>query len=156
MLETHSATADDAALISAHRKSMFADMGGTPDAILETMRRACEPWVARAIAEGKYLGWIIRDDGRPVASAGLLILDWAPHPLDPEGTSRGYLLNVFVEPEYRRRGLAHRLVELCLAEARRRGIRVVTLHASEAGRRIYEGFGFTANNEMLFSAPAEE
>ena len=45
---------------------------------------------------------------RSVASAGLLILDWPPHPFDPEGELRGYLLNVYVEPEYRKRGLAHR------------------------------------------------
>jgi ribosomal protein S18 acetylase RimI-like enzyme len=58
-----------------------------------------------------------RDDGdRPVASAGLLILDWPPHPFDPEGELRGYLLNVYVEPEYRKRGLAHELVERCMAK----------------------------------------
>jgi GNAT superfamily N-acetyltransferase len=107
--------------------------------------------------EGKYYGWIATDAGRPtrpVASAGLLILDWPPHPFDPEGELRGYLLNVYVEPEYRKRGLAHQLVERCMAEARRRGIRVVALHSSQAGRPIYERFGFHATNEMMYAEPA--
>src|SRR3984957_17851919 len=107
MLETRSATAEDAELIAAHRRAMFAAMGSTPDSVLDAMSRNFTPWVARTIGEGRYAGWVTTDDGRPVASAGLLILDWPPHPLDPAGEHRGYLLNVFVEPDYRGRHLAH-------------------------------------------------
>ena len=119
------------------------------------MSRSFEPWVARMIAESKYASWIASDDGRPIASAGLLILDWPPHPLDTSGDHRGYLLNVFVEPEYRKRGLAHALVDLCLAEARRRRIRVVALHTSDQARPIYEAFGFRSTNEMFYVEPVE-
>ena len=149
MLETRAATITDAALISSHRRAMFAAMGGYDEALLDGIRRASEAWVDRMIAEGKYLGWITADEGRAIASAGLLILDWPPHPFDPVGEKRGYLLNFFVDAEYRRRGLARALVELCLAEARRRSIRVVSLHASAEGRPVYEQLGFRATNEML-------
>ncbi len=70
------------------------------------------------INEGKYIGWLTEDEGKVVAGAGLLLLDWPPHPLDPRSTQRGYLLNVYVEPEYRRRKLASHLIEYVLAEAR--------------------------------------
>ena len=72
------------------------------------------------ISQDKYLGWIFLNDQKPIASAGLMIMDWPPHPLDPDGESRAYILNVFVEPDFRRRGLARELLRLCLAEARRR------------------------------------
>jgi ribosomal protein S18 acetylase RimI-like enzyme len=62
---------------------------------------------------------------------------------------------VYVEPEYRKRGLAHELVERSMAEARKRGIRVVTLHSSPAGRSLYERLGFHATNEMMHTEPAE-
>jgi GNAT superfamily N-acetyltransferase len=150
MLETRIATPADAPLIAAHRRAMFADMGGADPSTLDAMTRSFEPWVACKIAEGKYLGWITEDTGTPVAGAGLLILDWPPHPFDPAGEHRGYLLNVFVEPDYRKRGLAHALVERCLAEAHRLNLRVVALHSSDAGRRIYEAFGFRASNEMFY------
>ena len=154
MLETRMATAADAALISAHRRAMFADMGGRDESVLDGMCRSSEPWVARMIGEGKYVGWMIRDGQSSIASAGLLILDWPPHPLDPTGEHRGYLLNVFVEPDYRRRGLARQLVQHCMAEAARRKIRVVTLHASDAGRPLYEALGFHTTSEMLYAEPA--
>jgi ribosomal protein S18 acetylase RimI-like enzyme len=149
MFETRLAEIADAALISAHRRAMFADMGGNPDSALTEMARNAESWVAKMIAAEKYFGWITQHDGQPVASAGLLILDWSPHPFDPAGQHRGYLLNVFVDPEFRRKGLAHDLVGRCMAEARRRRLRVVALHSSVAGRAIYEALGFRATNEML-------
>jgi GNAT superfamily N-acetyltransferase len=155
MMETRLAIPADAPLISAHRRAMFADMGGAAPTTLDAMTRSFEPWVARKIAEGEYIGWITESDSRPVAGAGLLILDWPPHPFDPAGEHRGYLLNVFVEPQYRKRGLAHALVERCLAEARCRGLRVVALHSSDAGRRIYEALGFRPANEMFYVEQVE-
>jgi ribosomal protein S18 acetylase RimI-like enzyme len=155
MQETRKATAADATLLTRHRKAMFADAGESPEAALDEMSRHFEPWVARMIAAGKYSGWITYSDDFAVASAGLLVLDWAPHFLDPAGEQRGYLLNVFVEPEYRRRGLARALVETCVAEARSLGIRVIVLHATNAGRGLYEGLGFRASNEMRYVAPVE-
>jgi ribosomal protein S18 acetylase RimI-like enzyme len=155
MLVTRAATTDDAILIAAHRRAMFADIPDSQDADLDTMTCNFEPWVARMIAADRYAGWIVSEAERPIASAGLFILDWPPHPFDPQGEQRGYVLNVYVEPQYRRRGLAHDLTEMCMAEAQRRGIRVITLHASDAGRPIYEGMGFKASKEMMYLKPAE-
>jgi ribosomal protein S18 acetylase RimI-like enzyme len=107
------------------------------------------------IAKGKYSGWITEDNTRRVASAGLLVLDWPPHPFHPAGEHRGYLLNVFVDPEFRRRGLAHALVDRCLAEAHRRHLRVVALHSSDAARSLYEALGFRATNEMFYVEQVE-
>ena len=159
MLATRLATAADAPLIAAHRRAMFEDMGSASPSTLDEMTRSFKPWVERKIAEGKYLGWITEDTTEggttPVAGAGLLILDWPPHPFDPTGEYRGYLLNVFVEPAYRKRGLASSLVQECLAEAHRLNLRVVALHSSDAGRPIYEALGFRPTNEMFYVEPIE-
>jgi ribosomal protein S18 acetylase RimI-like enzyme len=155
MLETRTATAADAGLITHHRRRMFVDAGRADNQVLDVMARNFEPWVAKAIDDGKYIGWLTSDGDRVVAGAGLMLLDWAPHPLDPRSTQRGYLLNVYVEPEYRRKKLASHLIELALAEARRRKIRVVALHSTEAGRSLYESNGFRRTNEMFYVEPVE-
>ena len=146
---------EDVALITRHRVAMFVDAGSAPDPVLAEMALHFEPWVQRMIAADKYAGWITQDGDRPIASAGLLILDWAPHYLDPVGEQRGYILNVFVEPEYRGQGLAKMLTRECMEEARRRGIGVVALHASKKGQPVYERLGFTASNEMLWMGGVE-
>ncbi|MFZ0745580.1 MAG: GNAT family N-acetyltransferase [Terracidiphilus sp.] len=155
MLETREAAAADAKLITAHRRAMFADARDAEQPVLDAMSQRFEPWVTRMLNRAIYAGWVTCDGERAVASAGLMFLDWAPHPLDPVGEYRAYLLNVWVEPEYRRRGLARALVELCLAEARRRNVRVVALHASDAGRPVYEEMGFKATNEMFYVERSE-
>lgn len=156
MFETREATVADAALIAAHRRAMFVSMPKPNDTVLDVMCRAFEPWVRERIAQERYLGWIAEEGGRVAGSAGLLILDWPPHPLHPTTDKRAYLLNVYVEPEFRKRGLATALLKRCLDEARQRRMRVVTLHASDAGRPIYESLGFQPTSEMLYAEPPEE
>jgi ribosomal protein S18 acetylase RimI-like enzyme len=156
MLKTRQTTEADAELIAAHRHAMFVEMGKSEATALDEMRRNFVPWVEQMIGTGKYVGWIVEENERPVASSGFFELEWPPHPLDPAGEHRGYLLNFWVEPEYRGRGLARELVREGLAESRRRGIWVTALHASDAGRRVYEPMGFKATNEMYLIDQAPE
>ena len=153
MLATRPATLTDSALITAHRRAMFQEMGKSAPEALDTMSRHFTPWLERMMTAGRYVGWIVEDGSTAAASAGFLVLDWPPHPFDPEATGRGYLLNFWVEPAYRRRGLARALVREGLAESRRCGWRVTALHASPAGRLVYEKEGFSASSEMLFVDP---
>lgn len=148
MLTTRFAALSDAALITAHRRTMFDEMGKSSEPALAEMARNFEPWVRRMLECRKYVGWVVEDAGEPIASAGFFELEWPPHPLDPATSHRGYLLNFWVEPAYRGRGVARSLVKESLTEARRRGLRVVSLHASDAGRPVYEAMGFHATNEM--------
>lgn len=149
MYQTRSATPADAAVITHHRHRMFVDAGRTDSQVLRNMSERFQPWVAEMLTQGKYIGWLTLDGEKVIAGAGLLILDWPPHPLDP-GCYRGYLLNVYVEPEYRRKKLASHLIDMALAEARRRNILVVALHSTEEGRALYEANGFRRTNEMFY------
>jgi ribosomal protein S18 acetylase RimI-like enzyme len=156
MLATRNATPADAGLIAAHRHAMFAEMGKSDNSTLDEMRRNFMPWVERMLAAGKYVGWVVLDGERPVASAGFFELEWPPHPWDPASEHRGYLLNFWVEPAFRGQGLAHSLVRGALAEARRRKLRVVALHASDAGRHVYHAMGFRETNEMIYVEESAE
>jgi len=58
------------------------------------------------------------------------------------------ILNVFTEPEFRKRGIARQVMLAILAWVRQQGLRSVNLHASKEGRTLYEKLGFEATNEM--------
>jgi len=103
MFTTRPATPADAATITRHRHRMFVDAGRQDSQALRTMSARFEPWVRQMLADQKYFGWLTVDtnaagEEKIVAGAGLLLLDWPPHPLDL-GDKRGYLLNAYVEPE---------------------------------------------------------
>jgi ribosomal protein S18 acetylase RimI-like enzyme len=155
MYRIRRATPADAAVITHHRRRMFVDAGRQNDRVLDVMAVHFTPWVEARLADGRYLGWVTTDDGEVVAGAGMIILDWPPHPLDPQQDKRGYMLNMYVEPEHRRRRLASQLIDQALAEARKQKIRVVALHATDEGRPLYESNGFRCTNEMFYVEPVE-
>ena len=65
--------------------------------------------------------------------------------------ARSIVLNVYVEPAWRRRGVAEALMRALLDALAVRGIRRIVLHASPDGRRLYERLGFVPTNEMRLS-----
>jgi GNAT superfamily N-acetyltransferase len=127
---------------------MFADMGkGTP-AELDAMDATFLPYVRRALADGRYRGWLAcASTGQVVAGGGLIVHEWPARAGDPN-TQRAYILNVYTEPEYRQQGLARRIVTTIIEWCRAQGFQTVALHASDAGRPLYEALGFVPTNEM--------
>jgi ribosomal protein S18 acetylase RimI-like enzyme len=154
MLETRLAVAADAELIGEQRYRMFVDSGQADEARMKTVIANFVPWVRTRLIDGRYVGWLTEKDGRVVAGAGMLLMDFPPHWMDPEPV-RAYLLNVYVAPEFRGRGLARELLEMAVNDARRRGIKVVSLHASKFGRPLYERNGFEPTNEMMLWSEAD-
>jgi ribosomal protein S18 acetylase RimI-like enzyme len=148
---TRPATPADAELIAQHRAHMFADSGQATLESMTEMSANFVAWVRPRLADERYLGWLVEDGGAVIAGAGMWIMDFPPHWMDPE-PSRAYLLNFYVDPAFRGRGLAQTLLDITLAEARRRDIQVVSLHASKFGRPIYERSGFEPTNEMILRA----
>lgn len=142
------ATADDAARITAQRHSMFTDNDIASEATLDAMDRNFELWVRERLADGRYVGLLLEQDGQCLAAAGIFYADFPPHFLDPEPL-RPYLLNFYTSPEARGQGYAKLLLQAAVDHCRARGAKAVSLHASKFGKPIYERFGFTQNNEML-------
>lgn len=52
------------------------------------------------------------------------------------------VVNVYTEPEWRRRGLSKQLLEALLHDCEQRGIREFNLGATEEARSLYETLGF--------------
>jgi len=154
MFETRLATEADAELISEQRYRMFVDSTQVDDARLKEVTEKFVPWVRERLVDGRYVGWLTAEDGRVVAGAGVLFMDFPPHWMDPEPV-RAYLLNVYADPALRGHGLARELLTMAMKDAERRGIKVMSLHASEFGRPLYERNGFKSTNEMILWSEAD-
>src|ERR1017187_9818482 len=148
MAEIRRATVADAAALGEQRVRMFEDAGVSTDVQMVPMLANFVPWVRAKLENDGYVGWLVEEDGRLVGGAGLWVMEWPPHFLDAE-PQRAYLLNFYVAPEMRRRGLARKLLGLAVGEAKAREIKVVTLHASKFGKPVYEQYGFVPSTEMM-------
>ena len=144
------ASPDDAPIVVAHRRAMFAAMGYTDNAALNAMAAKFLPWVGAKMRTQEYLAlFAVSPDGRIAAGAGLWLMDWPSHMLG--SSRRGNVLNVYTEPEFRRRGLSRWLMQSVLDWCRANHIDLVILHASPEGRALYDSLGFCPTNEMRLS-----
>ena len=93
------------------------------------------------------------EDGRAVATVTLELDDRIPggHPRPPWSPTR-HVRMLGVTPAHQRRGVARRLMEVAIEEARRAGKRRVTLETTEAmvaAHRLYES-GFSRREDLVF------
>jgi len=140
------ATVADAELITRQRHQMFADNDLATEAAYAAMDANFLPWITERLADGRYVGLFVEEDGEVLSAAGIFYMDFPPHFLDPAPV-RAYLLNFYTAPEARGRGYAKQLLKACVDECHSRNVRVITLHASKFGKPIYEKFGFLHHNE---------
>ncbi len=142
------ATPHDAALITLHRHRMFADNDFATTERLHALDAAFEPWLRARLRDGRYVGFLLNEDGTCVAGAGIFYAEFPPHYLDLEPV-RPYLLNFYTAPAARGKGYAGLLLQACVDHCRAQGCKVATLHASRFGRPVYERFGFAQSNELM-------
>lgn len=149
------AAPSDAPILARHRAEMFREMGTLPASQYDALVAASETYFEQAIPAGRYLGWVCEADDAPprvVGGAGMQTRELAPRP-DASGQRlasgpEGYVLNVFTEKPWRRRGVAARLMRELMLWAEAHGVQRLSLHASSEGRPLYEALGFVPTNEM--------
>jgi GNAT superfamily N-acetyltransferase len=142
------ATPSDAPIVADHRVKMFSEMGELLARDVPTVQAASEARAAEDLASGAYLAWFVEYEHEIVAGAGMLLHDYYPNAKNPLGLPTAYVLNVYTEPSHRHVGLARRLVLEIFGWCTAHGVSRVSLHASPAGRSIYEKLGFQSTNEM--------
>ncbi len=151
------ATVRDTHIIAWHRARMFQDMGDVWGDAGEILRTKARPRLKQWIERGRYIGWLASPADKPemiVAGAGVQLQPILPRPVDLStiGEGRqGTIVNVFTEPQWRRRGIASLLIQEIIIWSRNEQLDRLILHASDEGRSIYEKLGFVASNEMRFA-----
>ena len=147
------ATLNDLPELVAQRRQMYEDMGYTDTARLDELEKAFELWLHDKLEDGHYRNWLAESsDGRIAAGAGLWLVDWPPQMMDL-APYRGYIMNVYTAPDFRKRGLAKRMVQTIVNWCADQRIETVSLHASCEGRPVYESLGFAPTNEMRLRVP---
>lgn len=138
---------EDIAIVLHQRRAMFEDMGYRDAAALDSMTACAAPLLERGLREGFYHGLLVEAAGRIVAGGGVITLEFQPHPRDPQAR-RAFVVNMYTEHDWRRRGLARHLMKALVDWSRAQGFEALYLHASDAARPLYAALGFAPTNEM--------
>lgn len=157
-LMLRAAVAADIPALARHRCAMFQEMAVLagnphPDTLIERIAREYAVLLETDLGSSQ-IGFVIDGDAgeRCVASGMIWFAPWLPHPRYPLGTM-AYYHSVWTDAAYRGRSYARAITHAAIATVRERGHTRLVLHASDAGRPIYDGLGFNATNEMALPLP---
>ncbi len=144
----------DAALLGTMRAAQQAEIEGDCDPA-EVLRyaRECADFFERELASQPVwmYAWLAAVDD-DVAGVAVLTLAPAMPRLGLAFGPDGRIRDVYVEPRYRRRGIARALTRAAIARATLLGVSRLTLGASKAGRPLYESLGFIDRPEEMVYA----
>ena len=140
----------DPDILLALRREVLADVfcidtsGPGIDRLIEANRA----YYIRHLADGSHYALVVRDDDDICGCGAVCFYDEMPSPDNHSGLC-GYLMNIYIRPVYRKRGLAHELVAHLVAECRRRDAGKIYLETTGAARHLYRTAGFRPMHDMM-------
>ena len=114
----------------------------------EQLRAATRAYVEGALADGSLVSWLAEDGDEAVGIVSMLVA-WAPPRPSDLRTKRAYVVNMYVRPTHRGRGIGQALLDALVAESQARGLRALHLYATASGRPLYERNGFVPNDAWM-------
>ena len=127
-------------LRAANQLSEKVDMSAVEE---ETYR-----YYQKALQHGSHVAYLVFDGAHFIGAGGVSFFQVMPTYHNQSG-NKAYIMNMYTAPEYRRRGIAYKTLDLLVEEAKNRGIQAISLEATAMGRPLYEKYGFVKmNGEM--------
>jgi GNAT superfamily N-acetyltransferase len=118
------------------------------DETREILRVTNADYFTAGLLDGSLVVFVAEDGGKIVGTSGIMFWRHLPGPAALDGR-KAVIANMYTLPEYRKQGIATRLMELQLEEARVRGVKVVNLSATADGRAVYEKLGFVNDTDEM-------
>jgi len=108
-------TLKDTELLVKHRLSMWRDIHPEPVASETRSEERTRDWIKEKLSSGKLVGFIAKTEERQVAGSGCIwIREQPPLPMS-QFVEVPYLMSLYTEKEFRRKGVARLIVETAIA-----------------------------------------
>ena len=97
---------------------------------------------------GDHTTVLVVDGEKVIACASMSYMWIMPTFSHPTG-KRAHLMNVYTNKDYRRKGIARKMVNMLIEEAWNKGATEISLDATSLGRPLYKSLGFGNNTEGM-------
>ncbi len=144
------ATLEDADLLAKHRVLMWKDIweDDIDKASIQRIEEGTREWIRKKLAKGEVIGLIAKTKEGQVAGSGCIWLREIPPVPFSDRPEIPYLMSMYTEFGFRRKGVAKKIVEFAIDWCRKRGYSRLNLDASDEGRKLYEKLGFKPGFSM--------
>ncbi len=127
------------------RIGQLREEGATED---YDLKPALLDYYNRHMADGTFVSYIAVDGDKIVGTSGMSFVEKPPYFGCPSG-KLGLLSSMYTDNNYRRQGIAKKLLSMVVDEARAYGCGVVQITASDMGVLLYSDFGFVKNGNFM-------
>jgi GNAT superfamily N-acetyltransferase len=145
-MKIREATREDSKWILHHRIGMFTDMGESPDYVQESARLT-EQYLENDWTQD-YRYFLVEENDQVIGGCGI-----SPFRIPPQVSQKSgvyaYLTNMFVEHDYRRKGVGKALLKHVIEVCKTEGIGLLFLHASDYGLPLFESEGFVSSKRLM-------
>ena len=115
---------------------------------MSEVKKEAYHYYQKALHDDRHVAYLVFDGKRFVGAGGVSYFQVMPTYHNPSG-KKAYIMNMYTDPEYRRRGIAFKTLDILVKDIKNKGITAISLETTEMGRPLYEKYGFVAmNNEM--------
>lgn len=149
-MELRKISAEDAKLLTELRMKMRSERETCPPPEdMRSFEKANYDFFSSAAADGSYIGFLAVEEGKIAGTGGICLHNHPPSYSVPNGKS-ACLLNMYTLPEFRKQGVAGKILAALIDSAREAGCCKIFLNASDMGKPLYQKFGFSdVANEMV-------
>jgi ribosomal protein S18 acetylase RimI-like enzyme len=131
------------------RLALLKELGELNSPIEEhLMETSTREYLQNALLKNEFISYMAETNGAPVSISGMVLFNRPPYLENLQGIE-AYILNMYTVPEYRGKGLAKKLLENCIDESKKSGVKRIWLHASEDGKPLYKKMGFTNKDSEM-------
>jgi GNAT superfamily N-acetyltransferase len=137
-------TPEDAEILSTLKIEFLEAIIGAPMSEEKRvfMRELLVPYFAESITSGEYIGRIAEEKGVPAGTGGVVIYKLPPFTMGMQSGRKGYVMNIFTCPDFRRRGICRAIMQWLKKDAHAAGVEYLHLHATDMGIDIYRSLGY--------------
>ena len=125
----------------------YASEGKNPPEGVD-LKAALEDFYHRHMADGTFVSWLALDGDKIIGTSGMSFVEKPPYFTCPTGRL-GLLSSMYTDPNYRRMGIAKKLLDKVVNEARQYGCGSVWITASNMGVKLYTAYGFVHNGNFM-------
>ena len=102
----------------------------------------------KAMTDGTHTAYLVYDGDKFIGAGGVSYYRVMPTYHNPRG-EKAYIMNMYTAPDYRRKGIAFKTLDLLVRDAKERGITAISLEATDMGRPLYEKYGFVKMDDEM-------
>lgn len=118
------------------------------DTNMSEVQKQSYEYYLKALKNNTHIAYLVFNENSIVGSGGISFFQVMPTYHNPSGY-KAYIMNMYTHPDYRRRGIAYKMLDILVNEAKSKGINAISLETTEMGRPVYEKYRFVQmKNEM--------